>query len=309
MINSASVSVIVLCRNEERRIAACLETLIASDYPKDRLEFLVVDGMSEDGTRRIVEGIASKYSFVRLLDNPRKTVPAACNIGIRQAKGEVIMVVGAHSQYSPNYISTCVDCLIRYEACNAGGIWRILPGGETSISKTIAWALAHPFASGNAYVKVGSKEPRWADSAAFGCWKKELLEKVGGWNEKLAGSSDMDLNARLKEAGGRIILVPDIEVKYYADSTFQSFWAHNFADGVWATYVLKFRSKAWAWRHWVPMAFLLSLLVSGLLAFEWSIFQWVCAAILGCYAAASLVSTVQICTREKSVRCLPLLVS
>jgi GT2 family glycosyltransferase len=301
------VSVIVLCRNEKRRIEPCLNTLIASDYPKERLEILVLDGMSDDGSRRIVEEIASTFPFVRLVDNPRKIIPAACNIGVREAKGELIMVVGAHAQYSADYITKCVDALIRYRACNAGGTWRILPGDESATAKAIAFALAHPFASGNAYVKVGSKRPRWADSAAFGCWKKEDLEKIGGWNENLAGSSDMDLNVRLKQAGGKILLHPDIQVGYYADSSFQSYWKHNFADGVWTTYVLKFGSKAWAWRHWVPMVFLLSLLASAALAPFSRAFGGAFAAILGSYLLATIISSIQISTREKQANFLLLL--
>jgi GT2 family glycosyltransferase len=301
------VSVIVLCRNEKRRIAACLDTLIASDYPKERLEILVLDGMSDDGSRPIVEQIASKFPFVRLVDNPRRIIPAACNIGTREAKGEVIMVVGAHAQYSSDYITKCVDVLIRYKACNAGGTWRILPGDESATAKAIASALAHPFASGNAYVKVGAKRRRWADSAAFGCWKKEDLEKIGGWNEHLAGSSDMDLNVRLKQAGGKILLDPDIQVGYYADSSFRSYWKHNFADGVWTTYVLKFGSKAWAWRHWVPMAFLLSLLASAALALFSRTFGGVFAIIFGSYLLATIISSVQISAREKHAKFLLLL--
>jgi len=307
MSDGPLVSVIVLCRNEELRIGACLDTLIASDYPKELLEILVLDGMSEDGSRRIVEEIASKFPCVRLVDNPRKISPAACNIGTREAKGEIILVVGAHAQYSSDYIRKCVDALIRYGACNAGGTWRILPGDESATAKAIASALAHPFASGNAYVKVGAKGPRWSDSAAFGCWKKEELEKIGGWNENLAGSSDMDLNVRLRQAGGRILLDPDIQVGYYADSNFQTYWKHNFADGVWTTYVLKFGSKAWAWRHWVPMAFLLSLLVSAALALFSRAFGGVFAAILGSYSLANIISSLQISAREKHANFLLLL--
>lgn len=296
------VSVVVLCRNEERHIADCLETLIANDYPKESLEVLVADGMSEDGTRRIVEQIASRFPFVRLLDNPRKIVPAACNVGMRQAKGKYIMVAGAHARYPQDYISRCVDSLIRYQASNAGGTWRILPGGETLTAKSIALALAHPFASGNALIKVGAKGPRWADSAAFGCWEKQVLEKIGGWNEKLAGSSDMDLNVRLTGGGGRILLDPDIKVDYYADSNFRSYWKHNFADGLWATYVLKFRSKAWAWRHWIPMVFLLSLLGSAALALYWPLLGKLFLAILACYATFNLATAVQISVREKNIK-------
>jgi glycosyltransferase involved in cell wall biosynthesis len=301
------VTVVVPCRNEEKHIGRCLESILANDYPKERMEILVLDGMSEDRTREIVAEYQRKWPMIRVLDNPKRLIPIAMNIGLRHARGQVILKIDAHSTYPKDYISKCVESLTCYQADNAGGVWRILPGDDSLTARSIALALAHRFASGNAYVKVGAKEPRWADSAAFGCWKKEVLEKIGGWNENLAGSSDMDLNARLKEAGGKILLNPEIQINYYADANFRSYWKHNFADGVWATYVLKFRTKAWAWRHWVPMAFLLSLLGFAGLALYSSIFGKLFLAILGCYAIANLAASIQISVRERNMKYLFLL--
>jgi glycosyltransferase involved in cell wall biosynthesis len=301
------VTVVVPCRNEEKHIARCLESLLANDYRKDQVEILVIDGMSADRTRAVLTEYQLTWPLIRVLDNPQRLIPIAMNIGLRHARGQMILKIDAHSTYPKDYISKCVESLARNRADNAGGIARILSANESLTAKSIAVALAHPFASGNAYVKVGAKEPRWADSAAFGCWKKEVLEKIGGWNENLAGSSDMDLNARLKAAGGRILLDPEIQINYYADATFRSYWKHNLADGVWATYVLKFRSKAWAWRHWVPMAFLLSLLGSAALAFYRPVFGKLFLAILGCYVLASLAAAIQISVREKNINYLPFL--
>jgi len=271
------------------------------------MEILVIDALSTNHTRAILGDYEQKWPMIRVLDNPEKLISVAMNIGLRNARGQMVLKIDAHSTYPKDYISKCVKSLTRNRADNAGGIVRILPDNESWTAKSIAGALAHPFGSGNAYVKVGAKEPRWADSAAFGCWKKEVLEKIGGWNENLAGSCDLDLNARLKEAGGRILLDPEIQISYYADANFRSYWKHNFADGVWATYVLKFRSKGWAWRHWVPMAFLLSLLGTAGLAFFSPIFGLVFMGILGCYVLANLAATIQISSREKSIKYLLLL--
>jgi glycosyltransferase involved in cell wall biosynthesis len=301
-LTSVFLSVVIPCRNEERHIARCLDSILANDYPKDRMEILVLDGNSTDHTRGILTGYQQKWPMIRVLDNPNRLIPIAMNIGLRNARGQVVLKIDAHSTYPKDYISKCVESLTRNGADNAGGIARILPVNESLTAKAIALALAHPFASGNAYVKVGAKEPRWADSAAFGCWRKEVLEKLGGWNENLGGSSDMDLNARLQGAGGRILLNPEIQVNYYADATFGSYWKHNFADGVWATYVLKFRSKAWAWRHWVPMAFVLSLLGWAVLALYSAAFGKTFLAILGCYAITNLAASIQISSREGNIK-------
>jgi glycosyltransferase involved in cell wall biosynthesis len=296
------VSIIIPCRNEERFIARCLDSIIANDYPKDRLEVLVVDGMSEDGTRAIIDKYSYQYPFVRVVDNPKKTFPSAINIGILQAGGEIVMTVSAHSTYPKDYISKCVWFLNEYQADNVGGVLKIVPREDTTIAKAIARALAHPFASGNAYTKIGSKEPRWADTAAFGCYRKEVFERIGLFNENLAGSSDLDFNKRLKAAGGKILLVPEIVINYYADPDLKAFWRHNFSDGVWATYVLKFRSKAFSWRHWVPLAFVASLIVSLALGAVFIPAFWLFAGICGVYALVNLAVSVSLAVRERDGR-------
>lgn len=299
------VTVVIPCRNEAAFIGPCLESIIANEYPKDKLEVLVVDGMSEDGTRAIVGEYARKYPFIKLVDNPKKIIPAAMNIGIKHAQGEVIMKVDAHSTYPRDYILKCVQYLNEYQADNVGGIWNIVPREETTVAKAIALALAHPFASGNAYIKTGSKGPRWADTAAFGCYnRREVFENIGLFNEELSGSSDMDFNVRLREAGGRILLVPDIVIDYYADPDFKAFWRHNFADGVWATYVLKFRSKAFSWRHLVPLAFMTGLIGSAVLGVSVPGLWWLPVSVLGAYALANLSASVHLAVRKRCASCL-----
>jgi len=301
------VTVIVPCRNEAQFIGQCLDSIIRNGYPPDRLEVLVVDGMSEDGTRAVVASLGRRYPFVRLVDNPKKSIPAAMNTGIRCAKGDVIIKMDAHSTYQPDHISACVRHQKQYGAENVGGVWKMLPGAETKTAKAIVLALAHPFGSGNAYIKVGVDKPTWSDTAAFGCYRKELFDKVGPFNEKLRGSSDLDMNARIQLHGGRILLVPDIVITYYADASWRSFWKHNFADGVWATYVVKFGSKGWAWRHWVPLAFVSSLIGSAILAFFLPTLWWPFLVIAGSYAMANLAASVQISIRERKREYLPTL--
>lgn len=296
------VSVIVPCRNEEKQLAQCLDSILANDYPKDRLEILVIDGMSEDRSRTIVSEYAERYPCVRLVDNPEKHIPAAMNVGIRNAHGNSIIKMDAHSTYQNNHISLCVAYQEKYGAENVGGICRMSPGADTAVAQAIVLALAHRFGSGNAKVKVGVGEPTWADSAAFGCFKKECFSRVGLFDERLTRSSDMDMNMRIRAAGGRILLVPEIVINYCADSDLRTFWKHNFADGLWATYVLKFGSKAWSWRHWIPLALVLSLLVSFSLSAVSLRFLWLGLGIAALYFGASIVASLQIAVGEKSAK-------
>ena len=296
------VSVIVPCRNEEKQIAQCLDSILANDYPKDRMEILVADGMSEDRSRTIVGQYAERYSCVRLVDNPKKHIPAAMNAGIRNARGDSIIKMDAHSTYQSNHISLCMAYQEKYGAENVGGICRMSPGADTTVARAIVLALAHRFGSGTAKVKVGVDQPTWADSAAFGCFKKECFSRVGLFDERLTRSSDMDMNMRIRTAGGRILLAPEIVINYCADPDLKTFWKHNFADGLWATYVLKFGSRAWSWRHWIPLALVLSLLVSFSLSAISLHFLWLGLGIAALYFAASIVAVLQIAVREKSAQ-------
>jgi cellulose synthase/poly-beta-1,6-N-acetylglucosamine synthase-like glycosyltransferase len=299
------VSIIIPCRNERRFIRRCLDSLLANDYPQDKLEILILDALSADGTHEILREYRERYSFIQVIDNPRKLIPVAMNIGISRARGEVIMKADAHSGYPANYISSCVRNLGQYEAGNVGAAWRILPGGETAIASAIAVALAHPFGSGNALVKVGAKRPRWTDAVAFGCYRKTLLTELGGFNENLAGSSDMDLNVRIRQSGRGVLLIPETRIDYYADRTLAALWRHNFADGVWATYVLRFGSRAWSVRHWVPLALVFSLIACLTLAIADRAF-WPFLVMSGLYAAAASVAAVGVAVRRRQPLLTPL---
>jgi GT2 family glycosyltransferase len=258
--------------------------------------------MSEDKTREIVCGYTSRYGSVRLVDNPQKNIPAAFNIGIHNASGDTVMLLSAHSTCAKDYVRLCVTYQETYGVENVGGVLKMSAGAESAMARAIMLAVGHRFGSGNARAKVGGSKPTWADSAAFGCYKKELFSQIGFFDERLKSSSDMDLNVRIRAAGGRILFVPEIEASYYTDPNLRAFWKHNFADGVWTTYVLRFGSKAWSWRHWVPFAFVLSLLGSFALAAFLRPFLWLDLGIAAVYALTAITISLQLAFREHSFK-------
>ena len=133
MINNSLslVSVIIPCRNEEKFIGKCLDSVLAQNYSKDKLEILIIDGMSEDGTKEIISEYIKKYPLVRLLENHKKFTPFGLNIGIKKAKGRVIVRMDAHATYEKDYISKCVEYLEKHEADNVGGIIKTIPKEDT----------------------------------------------------------------------------------------------------------------------------------------------------------------------------------
>jgi len=262
----------------------------------------VLDGMSEDRTREIVAGYSERYPMVRLVDNPKKHIPVAMNIGIREARGERILKMDAHSTYQAEHISRCVRYQDLYGAENAGGVGKMVPGADTATARAIVLGLGSRFGSGNANVKVGVDKPTWSDTTAFGCFKKDLFERIGMYDEKLLSSSDLDLNQRIQAAGGGILVAPDVVVNYVADADLRALRRHVFADGVWVSYVMKFGKRAWSWRHWVPAVLLLGLAGAFALGAVNRGFLWLGLGVAAIYAAVSVGVSMQIAIRERDGR-------
>jgi glycosyltransferase involved in cell wall biosynthesis len=294
------VSVIIACRNEAPFISDCLQSILVSDY-QGRIEVLVADGMSTDSTREIVRQYAERYPWIRLVDNPDQITPVAFNIGIRNATGDLIMIMSAHATYAPDAISKCVAYSRQYGADNVGGICVTEPRDQGLVGRAIVLALSHPFGVGGALFRTAKlAKPQWADTAAFGCYRKAVFQKIGLYNEKLVHSQDIELNLRLRHAGGRTLLAPDIVIKYSARSDLHSFWRHNYRNGMWAILPFAYSDVVpVGLRHLIPLAFVSSLLISALISVWSHPFALVLLAILGVYFAATLIASARIAWREK----------
>lgn len=253
------VSIIIPCRNEEKFIGKCLDSIVSQNYPKEKLEVFVIDGASRDETKEIVQNYSRRYSCIKILDNPKRIAPVALNFGIKEAKGEIIMRMDAHATYDKNYISKCMEYLREYNADNIGGVLETLPSADTIFAKAVAIALSHPFGAGNSYFRTGSKKVREVDTVFGGCYKKEVFEKIGFFNENLIRSQDLEFNLRLKKSGGKILLAPEIKACYYPSSTLWGFAKRTFRDGIWAVYPLKFVKIPLRLRHYLPLIFVLTL--------------------------------------------------
>ena len=265
--NSLKVSIIISCCNEEKYIGKCLDSLIDNDYPKNLIEIFVIDGMSEDNTREIIKRYIEKYPFIKLINNSKKIVPTALNIGIKKARGDIIIRIDVHSTYTPNYIKRLVLWSKKSKADNVGGICITKPGAETAIAKAIAVILSHPFGVGNGLFRIGIKEPKYVDTVPFGAYRREVFNKIGLFNERLIRNQDLEFNLRLKKAGGKILLVPDIVSYYYARSTLRALAKNNFSNGYWVIYSTKFAKMPFSVRHLIPFFFVLSICGSLILSF------------------------------------------
>lgn len=283
------VSVIIPCREEEKYIAQVLRSILANDYPKDHMEVLLVDGMSTDGTREIVAEFIRDYPFINLMDNPKLNAPVALNIGIARARGDIIMRMDSHSTYPPNYISGLVAWQEKTGADNVGGVWRTLPGGKTIMARAIAVGMAHPFGVGNSYFRIGASSPRWVDTVPFGCFPREVFTRNGLFDEDLIRNQDDEFNMRLKKKGGRVLLVPEIIVDYYARDTLSKLWCMYYQYGHFK--VLVARKLGWVLklRHIIPSLFVSTLGVSFLLSWWFPILGFLGILVLLVYFFADII--------------------
>ncbi len=259
------VTVIMPIRNEARVIANTLGRVLAQDYPADCMEVLVVDGISDDGTRQIVWDLRQqKHSNLYLLDNPGKIVPTGMNIALRQAKGEIIIRVDGHCMIAPDYVRKCMEHIQNDGVAGVGGSMESI--GETSVAKAIAIGMSSPFGVGNSAFRTVSGETKLVDTVPFPAYTRNIIERVGLYDEELVRNQDDEYNYRIREMGSKILLAEDIHSTYFSRTSIKSLWRQYYQYGYWKVRVLQKHPRQMSLRQFVPPAFVLALLVSVLVA-------------------------------------------
>jgi len=296
------VSVIIPCRNESRHIGSCLASIAECDFPKDRLEVLVVDGMSDDDTRTIAQEFAEQHSYARVLENPRRITPAALNLGVAAAGGDVIVRMDAHCDYPADYLSALVRSLEETGADNVGGICLTRPARDTAIAGAIAIGLSHPLGVGNSYFRIGSATRRCVDTVPFGCYRRDVFERIGLFDEELVRNQDDEFNLRLRKHGGRILLIPEIAARYYPRDSLRKLWQMYYQYGYFKPLVVKKVGGVMTFRQLVPATLVVSLVMSWLAVLVAPGAWWLAATILAAYVSALLAAAVPIGWR-RGLRC------
>lgn len=262
-----------------------LDSILANDYPPERLEILLLDGMSTDHSRQIADRYAQRYPFIRVLDNPRRLQVAAMNAGIRAAKGDMILGLDAHTAYANDYIRRCVELLQTTEADNVGGVQRAV--GTNYMSRAIAIASTTLFGVGDAYYRFADK-PLWVDTVYLGAWRKTTLERLGGFNEAWEVNEDYELNYRLRKAGGKILLSPDIRCRYFVRDSLRKLAHQYFRYGIWRVKTLTAHPDSLQVRQLAAPLFVLGLLASIVVGLFSPVWGWALPlTYLGCNLLAS----------------------
>lgn len=257
------VSILIPCRNEEAYIAGCLDSILKSDYPQDRLELLVADGMSSDRTREILASYAARHPSVVVLDNPRLTTPAALNAAIRAASGDIVIRMDVHVLYPPDYIGRLVEGLEETGADNVGGVIETVPAEDTPIARAIALGMSHPFGVGNSHFRTGSRLRREVDTVPFGCYRREVFARVGLFDEELIRNQDDEFNFRLIRRGGRVLLLPEVSCRYFARRSLRQLSRMYYQYGYFKPLVARKVGRVMTGRQLVPSMLVVALVGTG----------------------------------------------
>jgi GT2 family glycosyltransferase len=238
-----------------------------------------------------------------MLENPNRRTPNALNIAIAQSKGDVIVRLDAHAEYDVHYLKKCVEYLEKYSADNVGGVLKIEPQENTVIGEAIAYSFSSPFTAGNALYRVGVSSPKWVDTVFGGCYRKDVFARIGQFDERLVRGQDREFNQRLRDAGGKILLAPDIQCTYYAQSKLGEYARRTFLSGMCVFYGARVTGRRLpAVRNFVPITFVATLLalfgVSWFVPAGWLLFR----GIISVYGLTSLASALPLARKEKDLR-------
>ena len=243
------VSIAVPLWNEARLLPGLLQALREQSWPRERMEWIFVDGGSEDETLAILRTALSEFAHARLLHNPDRVAAAGLNLALACARGAYFLRLDARSRPGEDYVARCVAYLQE-------GKWVGVAGPQIAVGcsdagQAIALALNHPLGAGGPSYRRASA-PTESDTLYLGAYPTAKLRAIGGWDATFEANEDYELNQRLRAAGGRLLVSPDIQVTYIARDRLRDLARQYMRYGVWRVATLRKHPRAWRGRHLAP---------------------------------------------------------
>jgi len=286
------VSIIMPVRNEVGFIERVIQNVLDSDYPAEKMEILVVDGMSDDGTRDVIRQLSESDKRVRMVDNSQRIVPTAMNIGIEAMRGDFFTRIDGHTEVPKDFIARSIQCLYEHpDAWVAGG--SIKTAANTYIGRAIASAMQSPIGVGNARFRLGEYEG-WVDTLAFGTHHKWIVDRIGAFDEGLVRNQDDEFNFRIVRAGGKIWMSKDIQSTYFSRGSLGKLRRQYFQYGFWRIRTLQKHKRPASVRQLAPLLFVLSLFLLGSAGLVWKPFGIVLVVEVILYLLTLIIGTMDV---------------
>lgn len=296
------ISCLVLCYNERHHIVDCANAVLKFHLPDGfEKEILIIDGMSNDGTRDLLRSIVEKNPSIRVVDNPKRITPCAMNTGIKNSRGEFIAILSAHATYPPDYLLRCLETSERTGADNVGGIFLTQQNGDQYSAALVQALTTHVFGVGSSYRTNKPEGP--ADTVAYGFYRRSVFERIGFFDERLIRAQDYELNRRLTISGGTIWLNPEIKVLYKNQKSVWRFYAKQlFKEAPYNAYLWYLAPYAFAPRHAITGVFAAGVIGGTALSpFLWWI-RWPFLLVMCLYAVLAIFSGIQQTVRYRKLR-------
>ena len=290
------VSFVIPMLNESSAIERCIRSILAQSYPGDCIEIIIVDGLSTDGSREQVRAFTAKHDNIHLLDNPEKRTPKSLNIGIRNCKGDVVIILGAHTSIDREFVEVNIHSMRAMGVKCVGGTQ--INTGDTYWQKAIGLGMASRFGIPSAPYRF-DKRKRFVDTVVYAAYARELFDEIGYFDEELHISEDAELNWRIRKAGYKIYYTPEIVSYYYPRPNLCRLARQFFNYGILRVNVIKKHHDAVKPVHLVPPLFVILSLSLGILAFMTPLAGRALFGIWAAYGVYLALATISTCREEK----------
>lgn len=262
------VSFIIVAYNAEKFLDKSLESLAKQDYNHKKIEVILVDSSSTDNTKKIMNEFKKEkeeeFCKIEVLDNPKKTLPCGWNVALKEARGEVVLRVDAHTFFDEGFITNNINEIKEGE--------NIVGGKCISVTKNESWnekllLIAEESIFGCGIADFRRKEQKeYVSTLAFAMYRKKVFDDVGPYNENLARTEDNEMHYRMKQKGYKFLLSPNIKTYRYARSDLKGMIKQKYGNGKWIGITLKYCPKCFSIYHFIPLLFVLGIIFSSLMA-------------------------------------------
>lgn len=298
-----NVSIIIPCRNEERYIEKCIDSVLSFEIPEDTIikEIFLIDGNSTDNTCTLIKKYLDKDKRFILLNNSKIIQSCALNIGIKKSSGNYILRLDAHAQYPKNYLSLLTETSKRVNVENVGGTTFNAHTNGNSGQTTVQALTTHRFGVGNSGFRTGMTEQE-ADTVPYGFFKKEIFEKIGYFDERLVRTQDYEFNRRIKKYGGKIWFNPSIQVYYYNQPNLKTFLEKQFLkEAPYNAYMWYVAPYTFVYRHAITGIFSLGIIGGFLLSLFFYPIYVIYWLVIMLYFVLAIFSSIQQSYRYKKI--------